>query len=112
MNSGRGFIAAVAIAVALGTAQPRAAQADAAKGEAVYKSQPCSLCHKINGSGGKNGPDLSTVGDRRTAEWLADYLVDPKKIIPKSKMPPAKVTPAELEDLVEYLRSLKTGKSQ
>lgn len=81
---------------------------EAARGREVYEnSKPkCSMCHKINGSGGKAGPDLSDVGSRRTAEWLSAYLRNPKAENPKNKMPPVRVTDADLRALIAYLRSL------
>ena len=113
MNSRRRSIRRMAIVVfgvALAVTVPQAVFADAAKGEPVYKSHQCSMCHKVNGSGGKKGPDLSAVGTQRDAEWLAKYLVNPKAMLPKGTMPPAKVTPAELKDLVTYLETLKVAK--
>lgn len=74
------------------------------------KRERCSMCHKISGSGGKKGPDLSAVGNARDAQWLLKYLVNPKSMIPKATMPPAKVTSGELKDLIEYLESLKSEK--
>ena len=100
----------VVFGVALAVTAPRAVFADAAKGEQVYKSHQCSMCHKVNGSGGKKGPDLSSAGTQRDAEWLTKYLVNPKSMLPKGTMPPAKVTPAELKDLVDYLETLKGAK--
>lgn len=88
---------------------PGPAFAEAAKGEQVYKAKQCSLCHKINGSGGKQGPDLSDVGTKRDAEWLQKYLVNPKSVVPKGTMPAAKVTPDELRDLIDFLETL-TGR--
>ena len=76
----------------------------------VYKTQRCSMCHKVNGAGGKNGPDLSSVGTTRDAAWLKAYLVNPKAENPKNKMPPVKASAADLDALVSYLRSLKAGK--
>jgi len=89
---------------------PRHAFADAARGEQVYKSHQCSMCHKVNGLGGKKGPALDDVGAKRDAAWLEKYLMNPKSMIPKGTMPPAKVTPAELKDLVDYLETLKGAK--
>ena len=103
-------LAIVVFGVALVAMAPRVVLADAAKGEPVYKSHQCSMCHKVNGSGGKKGPDLSAVGTQRDAEWLEKYLVNPKSMLPKGTMPPAKVTPAELKDLCDYLQTLKGTK--
>ena len=106
----RNFMTAIAVGGALAIASPRAALADAAKGAEVYKMHQCAMCHKVNGSGGKKGPDLSAVGTARDAQWLEKYLLDPKSMMPKGSMPPAKVTTAELHDLCDHLETLKAGK--
>jgi cbb3-type cytochrome oxidase cytochrome c subunit len=47
------------------------------------------------------------VGGKREAAWLKSYLPDPKSQIPDAKMPKQTFTDKELEDLVEYMLSLK-----
>lgn len=81
---------------------------DPVKGAKIYASAmpKCTLCHKIGAAGGKLGPDLSAVGQKRDAAWLAKYLVNPKIVDPKNKMPAVKVKGADLDDLVAYLGSL------
>lgn len=37
----------------------------------------CNTCHMINGRGGRLGPDLSYVGDRRDPEELVSDLINP-----------------------------------
>ena len=47
-------------------------------GERLYRGAAnCSSCHQIGGEGGRHGPDLSTIGDRRSPEQLLSDLVDP-----------------------------------
>jgi putative heme-binding domain-containing protein len=77
------------------------------KGQKLYTEKKCSICHKIDGVGGKIGPDLSDVGNRRDAEWIKRFLKAPKSVNPETKMPPFKGTDEELEPLVSYLMSLK-----
>ena len=104
-------IGSMLLLAALFAAEPaRAADDPVAKGAQVYKTLRCSMCHKIQGSGGKVGPDLTDVGTRRDAAWLTKYLPNPKGTIPGSKMPPAKASPDDLAALVAYLASLKSGK--
>lgn len=87
-----------------------AADAQVPKGQEVYKTLRCSMCHKVNGSGGKKGPDLSDVGSKRDAVWLKRYMTNPKAENPKNTMPPVKASAEDLDALIAYLNSLKTGK--
>lgn len=82
---------------------------DPVKGKQVYlNSNPkCSLCHTIGASGGKFGPDLSAIGKKRDAAWLAKYLPNPRFVDPANKMPAVAAKGKDLEDLIAYLVSLK-----
>jgi nitric oxide reductase subunit C len=88
-----------------GFAQEGGAQVGA--GKKIYNEMKCPMCHKIDGVGGKIGPDLSGVGSRKDAQWIKGFLKDPKSIIPDTKQPPFKGTDEELEAVVTYLMSLK-----
>src|SRR5574341_1550743 len=79
-----------------------------AKGKEIYTQNKCSMCHKIEGVGGKIGPDLSDEGDKgRSEEWLIKYFKDPKSTMPEAKMRPVKGTDEELKALAAYMLSLK-----
>ena len=56
-----------------------------AAGEALFAgSGGCARCHMVNGEGGRLGPDLSFVGDRRTPGELEADLVDPDaRVLPR-----------------------------
>lgn len=84
-------------------------QGDPVKGKTIYTEQRCSVCHRLEAAGGRLGPELTTVGDKRDAEWLTSYLPNPKAVDPTNKMPGVKVTGQDLDDLVAYLVSLKAG---
>ena len=47
-------------------------------GEAIYRREGCSSCHRVFGNGATYGPRLDGVGSRRSAQWLLQYLQDPK----------------------------------
>jgi mono/diheme cytochrome c family protein len=98
------------------SATPQAAGAaqaagDPVKGAKVYAAQPCKTCHQINGAGGKLAADLSAIGAKRDAAWLAKYLVNPTVLDPKNppkiKMTPTTAKGQDLADMVAYLASLK-----
>ena len=81
------------------------------KGKELYTQKKCSMCHKIEGVGGKMGPDLSDEGDKgRSEEWLIKYFKDPKSVMPEAKMRPVKGTDEELKALAAYMISLKKAK--
>ena len=50
---------------------------DASAGERLYRGGGCTGCHVIDGAGGRHGPNLSTIGDRRSPDRLLSDLVDP-----------------------------------
>ena len=47
-------------------------------GELVFRNQgACLQCHKIDGQGGEQGPELSLIGDRMEPSKLLESLVNP-----------------------------------
>lgn len=47
----------------------------------------CFSCHKVDGAGGKDGPDLSHAGLKLTAATIEQRIIDPKSVKPDSDMP-------------------------
>lgn len=116
------------LAVAMIAATPVAAMAaDAEAGKTVFNK--CKACHQI-GAGAKNavGPNLTGVIGRKagTAEgftysdpmknagftWddasFKEYIADPKKKVPGNKMVFMGLKdPAEIDNLLEYLKTAK-----
>ncbi|KAH7728897.1 CBN-CYC-2.2 protein [Aphelenchoides avenae] len=98
-------------------------EGDYEKGKKVFK-QRCSQCHLIDSTATKTGPTLSGVWDRKSGQvagfdystanknkgvtWnresLFEYLKDPKKYIPGTKMVFAGLKKAdERADLIKYI---------
>jgi quinoprotein glucose dehydrogenase len=53
-------------------------------GQAVYRQKAgveCVRCHKMYGTGGEVGPDLTAVGTRRDARYLLESVVHPNAAI-------------------------------
>lgn len=46
-------------------------------GRAVFERLDCGRCHMVGGRGGRLGPDLSRVGERRGPDELAEDLTEP-----------------------------------
>lgn len=87
-----------------GSEAPVASAAGGAEpGKQLFAEHRCAVCHRPGGI----GKSLDGVGDRLTREELRTWIADPKKIKPKTLMPKFPLKPSELEDIVEYLLTLK-----
>src|SRR5262249_60566392 len=81
------------------------------QGAAVFQTKQCRNCHALEGSGGRRGPDLTTVGTRLTRDQLIDQISNgtPGGIRggdPGGGNMPAfgkQISPAEMTALVEFL---------
>ena len=94
----------------------RAPSGDAARGKQLVSEKGCLGCHRIGekattrGTFGRDfGPALDRVGDKVTAEWLFDWVRDPKRYFPETNMPDLRLTDSEAADVVAYLMSLRGG---
>ncbi|MDP2660798.1 MAG: c-type cytochrome [Dehalococcoidia bacterium] len=78
-------------------------------GRAVYQANGCASCHSIQGVGGKVGPDLAGLADRMDAAKITQYTANPKAVNPNAIMRPyvPPLTPTDLDQLTQYLISLK-----
>jgi len=82
----------------------------------------CRGCHRIDGVGGDDGPDLSNEGARRVAEldfsgvsgahtlptWLKEHFLNPVHVVPGSQMPQLGFTTDEADQLTLFMLSLRT----
>ena len=102
---------------------------DAGEGRKVFAAMECFACHEVKGehfpSDSKTprdaGPPLSGMGSHHPAEYFAESIVNPNRVIVmgpgytgpdgRSKMPSYAdaMTLKQLIDVVAYLRSLTGG---
>lgn len=56
---------------------------NAQRGEKIYRREKmaCIKCHTIKGSGGKVGPDLTTIGTSAPTDYLIESLLLPNKAV-------------------------------
>ena len=66
----------------LGALAPETLPGDPARGAGVYQSKGCSGCHILAGKGEGFGPELSTIGARRSAAFLRQTLLEPAATLP------------------------------
>ena len=59
---------------------------DAAAGKQVYGSSGCGNCHTIEGQGGDNGPELTTVGQLRGPTYLRNTILFPGTDLPQERV--------------------------
>jgi putative heme-binding domain-containing protein len=52
-----------------------------AKGKAAFEAAQCAKCHRFNGEGGATGPDITGVGARFNAQYIAESLILPSKVV-------------------------------
>lgn len=66
----------------LGRMEPEEIPGDVGRGEAVYASLDCQVCHTLGGQGGILGPVLDDIGARRSAAHLRESLIEPEASLP------------------------------
>jgi cytochrome c oxidase cbb3-type subunit 3 len=64
-----------------------------------YGDANCSLCHMVEGRGGRVGPDLTSVGGSRTREALIESVRDPSKRLAWGLTEATKEFPQEYESV-------------
>ncbi|HEY3791361.1 MAG TPA: c-type cytochrome [Bradyrhizobium sp.] len=60
-----------------------AATGDPAHGARVFAANGCSACHVLAGRGTALGPELTDLGDRRSAAYVREVLLDPAARLPE-----------------------------
>lgn len=101
-------------------AEPPEPPADdrALAGREVFVGAGCAECHTITGLSPRNDsyPDLTFLAERRTIGagvlannrgTLGGWILDPQGLKPGSRMPPANLTGEQLQDLLDYLETLR-----
>lgn len=91
---------------------PPEATAVVVQGMQLVNRYLCLGCHQINGEGGEEGPDLSTVGSRRNWLWLYAHLAKPQAVVVGSTMPVFPLSREEIKEITIYLMTLLDSRDQ
>ena len=78
----------------------------AVEGALIFQKNSCGACHMVNGAGGKIGPELNGVANRRNEAWVIQHFQNPQMVSPKTPMPPYKFNEADMQNEVSYLFTL------
>lgn len=90
------------------------------KGREVFYNQGCLGCHKVRGTGGSVGPELTdqgrkirhaysfehVAGPHTVPNWLKEHFQNPQVVVPGSLMPKIELGEADLEALITFTMSL------
>ena len=78
--------------------KPVAAVGDAAHGQKLfYGDANCSLCHMVDGKGGRLGPELTAVGESRTRDAIIESVRNPSRRLAWGLTEATKEFPQEYE---------------
>jgi len=86
------------------------------QGETRFRLMFCSTCHSLAVTragetkliGGDIGPELTKVGSKVNADWLANWLRDPQADLQHSKMPRYQWSDEDLYKVMQYITSKLT----
>lgn len=85
----------------------RAVALGVSPGATLFQAKGCFACHRLHGTGGLVGPELTHIGSRLTYETIEQILTDPRSVNPKATMPTPPLSHEEREELGHFLAGLK-----
>lgn len=95
---------------------------DLVKGKELVASLGCMGCHQVepdkkdikrdrNQLHKEFGPNLIGLGSKTNQDWLKDWLKDPSRYHPQTKMPDMRLSDKEAADIAAYLSQDKSAQS-
>lgn len=77
-------------------------EGDAERGKKAVARRRCATCHRVEGRGGTLGPPLDIAGAKLDPKWLWNYLSEPHRVRPATRMPAFRLEAQEVADIVAY----------
>jgi cytochrome c2 len=90
------------------------------RGKQLVETAGCLACHAIaentkvretRGTSYDIAPELTRVGSKTNPAWLYDWIRNPRRFNPTTKMPNLRLTDGEARDIVSYLITLKDDRT-
>jgi len=63
----------------------------------------CGVCHRFRDRGARLAPPLDGIVERRGADYVRRYILEPRALDPDSRMAPLALPPALLDQVVAEL---------
>ncbi len=86
---------------------PSAGSGDSANGKELFGTRGCLACHSIGEGAARMGadfaPNLSRLGEKTTAAWVARWVLNPSAVRRQASMPSLRLTQQEAWDIAAYL---------
>ena len=67
----------------LGRVAAEPVRGNGASGRELFRASGCGNCHRIGSEGGRLGPPLTDIGERRGAAYLRSAILDPGSSLPE-----------------------------
>ncbi|MCA9041545.1 MAG: c-type cytochrome, partial [Planctomycetaceae bacterium] len=83
-----------------------------AEGNRIVHTVGCLACHQVaelGNSGNFSGPELTTLGEKRTADWIYTWLEQPEKLHPQHRMPEVLLSKTEKAQVARYLATTQSN---
>lgn len=78
---------------------------DAAAGAQVFETVGCIACHSVGGKGGDAGPALDRIAEKTSADWIYNWIQNPKNWTDHARMPSLRLTAEEARNVTAFLIS-------
>ena len=75
------------------------------RGKTLFREARCISCHLVDGRGGKLAPDLVKIASKTSAQWLYNFIREPRRWMPGVEMPQYGFSEEDIAAVVAYMKS-------
>ncbi len=84
---------------------------NAVAGKETFERVGCIGCHTMGGKGTGLAVALDRINEKTGADWIYNWIQDPKAISPEARMPSLRLSPEEAANITAYLIQQGGGKA-